>query len=217
MAKARDNTKIRCSVPGCGKPRAACFSVYCDNHMRVYQRHGHWNGKTVPSKSWALERNEVLAIIEVNPDHPGFASALQFIHTLLHTTNGRRSIDAELKRLRDAEVTPKAIFVELAACFIWMGRTTSRLPDMRAENHLLSDAVLRLAPRARTTMPDGSRGFPSRVSIAAVNFIGKTLRDTCSLVLAESKQAVLQRAENLEKNQHAAFMAARTPFILPAA
>ena len=218
MASARDNEALRCIVPGCGERRKGVRKL-CAAHGNLHDKHGHWKARAVSPKEWACERNEVTTLLAINPDHPGLLNALDFIRSFLQTRTGRDTIDREMKVLRAAELTPLALLTELAAAYVWTNRNPAKFPDQRATDFVLSAAVLGLVPRPRRLTPDdraySDNGVPVPPTPASRKFIGKTLRESLSVMLASITVAVQAHAAAVIERSNEVYMAARAPLKLP--
>jgi hypothetical protein len=220
-ARAREiSAKHVCSVPGCGKPTVG-FRRLCGHHQDMLKRRGHALAPRTDPKAWKLERAEVLDLFKRNQDHPGILSGVSFITSIFaqHAAGtAKPAVDAEVNRLAASGVQAITVLAEVAAVALWINRKSVRLPTVEAENHLISQAVLKLAKRPRNTSPAAlrtcSRGYPTRPSVAALNYLGGQIRNTLSGLLATIAVAVEDQAEAEAKRQQALYAAHRAPFNL---
>jgi len=220
-ARAREiAAKHVCNVPGCNGPTVG-FRKMCGHHQDMLKRRGHPQATLSSPKDWALERAQVLDLFERNQDHPGILSGVSFINGLFlqhQAGTAKPAVDAEVNRLAAAGVQAITVLAEVAAVALYISRKAVRLPTVAAENHLISQAVLKLAKRPRNKSPSAlrtcSRGYPTRPSVAALNQVGGQIRNTLSGLLATIAVAVGDQAEAEAKRQQALYAAHRAPFNL---
>ena len=218
MARARDNEQARCTVMGCGIHRDG-FSNLCAKHRDVQSLRGHPLATRIQPSEWKQERLEVAALYAANVGHPGLQRGREYIQGLFdHHKAGTHAprVDAEVRRLIDHGVTPLMVLTEVAAVFTFAQRRNVRIPDTKAEEHLMSAATLRLAPRPRiVTARSGrysSNGFPSKPSMAALSYIGKVIRSSLLPVLVSTYAAVQAKAEQQAIEEAAAYEARHAAF-----
>ncbi|KQP22894.1 hypothetical protein [Pseudorhodoferax sp. Leaf267] len=223
-ARARElSAKQVCSVPGCGG-KTSGFRKLCGHHYDMHKRRGHALAPKTDPKAWALERAEVLALFADNQNHPGILSGVSFINGLYVQHKGgtnKPGLDYEVCRLADAGVAAITVLAEVAAVALYISRKATRLPTVDSENHLISQAVLRLAPRPRnmsaSALRTSKRGYPTRPSVAALNSLGATIRNTLSGLLAAIAVAATDKAEAEAKRRQATYEAHRAPFVITGA
>lgn len=218
MARARDNEQSRCTVMGCSVHRDG-FSNLCAKHRDVQSLHGHPLAKRIQPTEWKQERLEVAAMYAANVGHPGLQRGLEYVQGLFdHHKAGTQAprVDAEVRRLITYGVAPLDVMTEVAAIFTFAQRRNARIPDVKAETHLMSSGVLRLAPRPRIVTARSARysanGFPSKPSMAALSYLGRVIRSSLLPVLVSTYAAVQAKAEQQAIEEAAAYDARHAAF-----
>ncbi|MBE0547775.1 MAG: hypothetical protein IH627_09005 [Rubrivivax sp.] len=217
------NALRQCNAPGCALPRDH-INAWCRRHLDWARRLGHPSAKPYRASVWKKERQEVAAVFDAHPDHPGLLQVLGWLGDWM--AKAAQSDQAfrgarEIARVSRHGVTPLQVLTEVAAFTVWEQANQHAFPDQRSRDFGMSRAVFGMAPRMRRACtPKGSkfgtwgqpttgpRSYAVRPLPSGLAFVGKHLREVLAPLLANITQAVeLQR--QIKKDPQAAL---RLPF-----
>lgn len=145
---SEDNSRKTCDAPGCTSKRHN-ISRYCNTHSKRFYAWGHPLGTALRKRDYAVEREEVKNIIELNMEgHEGIQYSLDFIQkTLELAQQGSPSVPCPdlLARLYQGEVSPVDVLAEVASLFLLLEQHGNHL--IKDERHLvytMGNKVIRL-------------------------------------------------------------------------
>jgi hypothetical protein len=210
-AEKHRNSLHRCNAPGCAWDRRG-LSQFCRSHAETTARYGEPTGTPIDPKRWALYRQQVQEVFQVNHDHPGLVNALQFIREWMAQAveDGRAFPGAEeLKRLMLSGVSPMEVLLEVSAFYAFSQACPHTCRTDKGWDYAMSRAVFRLAPRPRRRTRKGTYAPQPRAS--ALGHIGKHLRQVLAGFLANVQLALEAR----EDAKRAAMEAWRQPLRQP--
>jgi hypothetical protein len=137
------NIKIKCKVDGCTNYRTR-VSCWCMSHDKKMIYHGHPLAQRIPKQKYAVERELVLKILELNMSHPAIMTAIDFITSWIkqsqsqYTTTPCSKFVCYLDR-----VSPYNLFVELASVWHFAAHHPTDVLSDKHLQYLLGNKFLR--------------------------------------------------------------------------
>ena len=206
-AKAR-NSRLSCKAFGCLEHRDG-LHLYCKAHQRVYAAYGHPKQGPIKPPSYTHYRKAITEIFNVNAQHPGLVSALDWVTRWMNeaSESDKAFKGAEqVSRLVRHGVSAVQLLTEVCAYHTFTHENPRAHIDSRSEAFGISRAVFQLAPMPRRVTFEaaakGSTGYPLRPRFKALDSIGQQLRSVLSYLLANVALAVSTRDQLAAETLH---------------
>ena len=143
--KIIDNTQRQCSVKHCYNYRFR-IGPYCRKHRNAKRYWGHPEAKAIRRRDYSCEMEDVINIIELNPDHPGIKRGIDFFQGFLEdAANGSRLVPCPelIARLHVAGVRPLDILTEMAALWLLHDQQGGLIKSDLHLYHLMGSRLIR--------------------------------------------------------------------------
>ncbi len=127
---AINNEKKLCSVKGCTNNRHI-ISRFCNKHKQRQTNQGHPTALPIRRKDYAIEKQEVTNIIELNIENQAIQHGIEFFDKTMKDSISIPESELWLY-LSDAGVTGKELLIEASAIYLLSERNRLILDD----NHL---------------------------------------------------------------------------------
>jgi hypothetical protein len=209
--EVRQNTNKLCNAPSCCRPRAG-INIWCKHCLITARLYGHPQATPLRSFQWKVEHREVTSLFASNGNHPGFLQVIKFLEGWMvkaaESESAYRGAE-EIARILRAGITAKDVLVEVVAFWLFTSRPEAKaaLPTTKALDVALSRAVFALSPRPRRVTSGNSKKpgewwklphtkpsiYSPKPRVASVGYIGKFLRETLSVFIANAEHAIGQQ------------------------